>query len=727
MTRRRLLLEWFATLGVALLVAWWAGWSGASARADNALLDRVLTRASAPSDDLVIVAIDERSLAVVGRWPWDRRRLAALIDRLHAAGARRVALDILLSEPGAPEADAALGAAITRAGNVVLPWGFTMAEGRSGAFTPLPPAPAIAAGHPTMGHVALRPDADGVVRRVPLWIELEGKSFPQLMVALDGTVFNRSGAGQAEPLLPLRPAGAYRTVPASAVLDGTLPAQFLAGKVVLVGASAAGLGDLYAVPARAGGVMNGVEIQANLYQALTEGGFLRPAPAPAQAVFALAVLGALFAGFWRLSPRGGLALALALALAAPLASLALAAQFRLWLPPGPVLLALVLAYPLWGWRRLDAVGRYLAAKAGRLAPAGSPTRATDGFDAVARAVGRLDFLIDAVAERRAFLQRVVESAPDALCVLDGGGRVVLGNAGARALLGEALEGQPLDSLLASLGGQRSAGELVLADGRTFALSEGLSNAPEVGTALAELRILRLTEITAIRKAEAERRAMLEFLSHDMRGPQVAILGLAEGAAGTADGLNRIGTLARRTLDLADNFVRLARLDHAAPECETIDLAALADEAADRSWPLAKAGGVRVESRHDGESGGEGGGEGGGEPVLLESDPQLLARVLDNLIGNAVKYAGRGAEVRVEVAALPSGGARLVVADNGPGLPESRRAQPFRRFGSTGGGSGLGLAFVAAAIAQLGGEVTCDSDARGTRFSITLPDQPATST
>ena len=707
MTRRRLLIEWLATFAVALLVAGWAGWSGASARLDNALLDRVLVRDGPASDNLVIVAIDERSLAQIGRWPWSRQRLADLVDRLHTAGAKAVGLDLLLSEPGA--GDPALGAAIARAGTVALPWGFTMAEGRSGAFTPLPPAPAIMAGGPALGHVALRPDADGVVRRVPLQITLDGRTYPHLQLVL-----NRLASGKPprlptidSPLLPLHPAGSYRTVPASAVLDGTLPAEFIAGKVVLVGASAAGLGDLYAVPAGAGGVMNGVEIQANLFQTLAADNFIRPAPDWVQLAFALIVLGVLFAGFWQLSPRGGLLLALGLAAIAPLLALGLASDLGRWLPPGPVLLALVLAYPLWGWRRLDAVGRFLAAKAGRLAPAAPPDNDAEGFDAVARAVGRLDFLIDAVAERRAFLQRVVEAAPDELCVLDGKGQVVLGNAGARALLGAALEGQPLDGLLASLGGQRSAGELVLADGRTFALSEGLSNAPEVGTALAELHILRLTEITAIRKAEAERRAMLEFLSHDMRGPQVAILGLAEGA-GTADGLDRIGTLARRTLDLADNFVRLARLDHAAPECEMIDLAALADEAADRSWPQAKAAGVQVESRHD------------GEPVLLESDPQLLARVLDNLIGNAVKYAGHGAEVQIEVAALPHGGASLTVADNGPGLPESRRAEPFRRFGSTSGGSGLGLAFVMAAVHQLGGEVACTSGDGGTRFAITLP-------
>ncbi|MBS0254078.1 MAG: CHASE2 domain-containing protein [Proteobacteria bacterium] len=693
-------------------MAWWALFSQATAGLDLRLLDHAATHASPPSDALVIVGIDERSLATVGRWPWDRRQLAALVDRLHAAGARAVALDVLLSEPSPdPAADAALGAAIARAGNVVLPYGFTLAEGRSGAFTPLPPVPALARGAAGLGHVVLRPDGDGVVRRVPLQLTLDGTSYPHLQQVLFTRIAPARpapGASGAEPaVVPLRPAGAYRSVPASAVIDGSLPDEMVRGRIVLVGATAAGLGDLYSVPAGAGGVMNGVEIQANLYQALAENSFIRPLPTTWAALVAALVLLALFAGFWRLSPRGSLVLASLLALAVPLASLALAGWARLWLAPGPIVLALALAYPLWGWRRLDAVSAFLGAKAAVLGP--PPARA-EGFDALARQVGQLDMLIDEVAGRREFLQRVIDAAPDALCVFDRDHRLLLLNPRAETLFGRAT-GATLETVLAGAGGRldAAAGELQLADGRIFALTEGISDGHRPGPALGELHILRLTEVTAIRRAEAERREMLEFLSHDMRGPQVAILGLAEGADAPGQ-LGRIRDHARRTLDLADTFVQLARLDHAAPQWLTCDMAALLDEAADRAWTAARARGAKVEVGHD------------GEPVELVSDPALLARLFDNLIGNAIKYGRDGGTVRLGLHADEA--ISVSVADDGPGLPESRRADPFRRFGSTGGGAGLGLAFVAAAVARLGGTVACASGPDGTSFTIRLPRAPA---
>ena len=100
MSRFRLLFEWLAILCCALGVAWWAASSEATSRVDHALLDRAAVRSAPPaSDDILIVAIDDRSLAEIGRWPWDRRELAKLLDRLTAGGAGAVLLDVFLSEP----------------------------------------------------------------------------------------------------------------------------------------------------------------------------------------------------------------------------------------------------------------------------------------------------------------------------------------------------------------------------------------------------------------------------------------------------------------------------------------------------------------------------------------------------------------------------------------------------------------------------------------------------
>ena len=77
-----------------------------------------------------------------------------------------------------------------------------------------------------------------------------------------------------------------------------------------------------------------------------------------------------------------------------------------------------------------------------------------------------------------------------------------------------------------------------------------------------LQVVVLTDVSAARKAEAERKSMLAFLSHDLRSPQVAILGLTGSAESEPDRIARIERHARRALALADNFVELSRLSEA---------------------------------------------------------------------------------------------------------------------------------------------------------------------
>ncbi|MGF1452138.1 MAG: CHASE2 domain-containing protein, partial [Opitutales bacterium] len=73
-----------------------------------------------PTQEIVHLDIDDRALDVVGRWPWDRDRLAQVISELEAAGARVIVLDIWFPEPQ-PEHDAELEAALAKAGNVIVP------------------------------------------------------------------------------------------------------------------------------------------------------------------------------------------------------------------------------------------------------------------------------------------------------------------------------------------------------------------------------------------------------------------------------------------------------------------------------------------------------------------------------------------------------------------------------------------------------------------------------
>jgi two-component system nitrogen regulation sensor histidine kinase NtrY len=114
-----------------------------------------------------------------------------------------------------------------------------------------------------------------------------------------------------------------------------------------------------------------------------------------------------------------------------------------------------------------------------------------------------------------------------------------------------------------------------------------------------------------------------------------------------------------------------------------------------------------------------------EPAVVDVrvDPEQLKRVLINLIDNAIEAMHRSGTICIETARdLPNGFARITVADDGPGIPESEREKLFLPYYSTKGrGSGLGLAIVRRIVAEHGGSIdVTDNVPRGTRFTIELP-------
>ena len=104
------------------------------------------------------------------------------------------------------------------------------------------------------------------------------------------------------------------------------------------------------------------------------------------------------------------------------------------------------------------------------------------------------------------------------------------------------------------------------------------------------------------------------------------------------------------------------------------------------------------------------------------DPLLVSQALENLVDNSIRFAPSGS--RVEVSARGGDGAcRLVVHDEGPGIPEEERAkvfEPFYRGSTPGSQTGLGLAFVADVARKHGGEARLLPSASGTTVAIELP-------
>lgn len=121
-----------------------------------------------------------------------------------------------------------------------------------------------------------------------------------------------------------------------------------------------------------------------------------------------------------------------------------------------------------------------------------------------------------------------------------------------------------------------------------------------------------------------------------------------------------------------------------------------------------------------------GAEVSGDPICIVGDPRMLRRLMRNLLENARRYAG-GSPVEASISPLARDGARLCIADRGPGVPEHECEQIFEPFYRLAGhqehnnsGVGLGLALVRQIARHHGGDARCrPRDGGGTCFEVDL--------
>ncbi len=739
---RRITLEWWLVVILSSMIVLALIQGRIGERLDGLVYDQLLQLARHdPDPAILLVTIDSQSLQEAGRWPWPRDRHAALIERLADAGARAIAYDVLFVEPS-PQDDA-LARAMQRAGSVYLPH-LLDSPGWDGArFQLLPPVPPLRAAAAGLGHVNLRADADGRIRRVDL-VERDGaRKWPHLMAALGRDLGDGGGADDpptGRVLIPFAgPAGTYPALSAAAVLRGEAPAELVRGRIVLVGASAQGLGDRHPVPgAGIEGVMPGVEIQANLLDALLHDRLIVEGGLAARIAAGLLPLWLLLLSLRRLRPFANILLAVALSILVLAASAVLLLSFRVWIAPTPALIGLLLVYPFWGWRRLSAVSAYMVEELERLRdePEGlaslrmmpSPT------DPVMRETMLLGETVTQLRMTRRFLRDSMDRLPDAFFVLEPDGDIALANRSAHDLLdAHSIASAPpgFRDLLAGLHRNRPGDwrhwppsdvgdrfEATSRDDRTFdvLIAPFRDEAEKTGGWVA-----RLSDVTAFKTAQRQRDDMLRFLTHDIRSPQASILALTSTAAPTqiAPDLGaQIDRYARRTLELADGVVHLARAELLAYEPAPLDLVDLLKDAIDELWPQLSQRKMEIIIRGD------------EADLPVSGDASLLTRAIINLIDNAIKYSPP--ESRIEcalgsatVASEPMAFCRI--SDQGEGVDGEKLASLFRRFerrsasASVGSGAGLGLSFVETVLARHGGDVSVESErGRGSAFTLRLP-------
>lgn len=215
--------------------------------------------------------------------------------------------------------------------------------------------------------------------------------------------------------------------------------------------------------------------------------------------------------------------------------------------------------------------------------------------------------------------------------------------------------------------------------------------------------------------------LLRDVSHELRSPLArlqAALGLARqrGAGSVAEELNRIEREAERLDDLIGQALSLTRLAAGTDSMhrEVVDLAVLLHNVAEDAEFEAAQRGRRVVLRVE-------------ETLLIDGDPELLHRAIENVVRNAVRYTNE--HTAVELALRPEGGGALItVRDHGPGVREpdlERIFDPFFRASEArdraSGGYGLGLAIARSAVELHGGRIGAENiPDGGLLVSIRLP-------
>jgi len=265
---------------------------------------------------VVILGIDEPSLEAYGRWPWPRARLAELVDAATRQGAVAIGFDVIFPDADRAADDDAFAAAM-RQSRVVLGRGVTAEGGTAEPPRPTPvaqvggdPLPllhrfrGVLANVPELeqaalgrGVLTLAPELDGVVRKVPAMVAVGNRALPSLAIEMlrvatggQALAIRRDEAGIAGIVVGgvfvptdrngliwvnYGPSVPQRYVSARDLLEGRAEGR-LAGKLVLVGAAAAGLGDVKATPLNAS--IYGVETHAQLLETVLAGRHLaRPA------------------------------------------------------------------------------------------------------------------------------------------------------------------------------------------------------------------------------------------------------------------------------------------------------------------------------------------------------------------------------------------------------------------------------------------------------------------
>lgn len=681
---------------------WVIGWAPAVDRVSGDVLLRASWLRTGVGTPVAVVLIDDDAVARCGPLPWPRERLARVVDAVEEAGAKAIAIDLILTETGEPDEDLALAHALAAG-----PTALAAAIGNDGAW--LLPLPVFGGGR-SAAHAYGEVGPDGVVRTIAATKQARGLSLPALSLAAARLLRPDIAVAPGSELRP-----AFRPAPqdipafgAAAAVEGTLPTAGLSGRLVFIGISATGAGDQFVVPTGPGHApVPGVLAHASAAASILEGLLLRRLGI----LWSLTLALVLAFGVQLLRDRRGsfdlFGFSLFIVGVGAVAVVALRGALIL-VPVAALIVTMVTSALL----REAVESRLAHRETGRLLqtmlahtdaspPGPVPRTARARLEAI-RTVQRR--VLGEDATRKALLAGMTEGV-----VLWGPDGVVLeSNPAARRLWGHV----PTMEEVTGHGSRTESG--------SHEHRRGPYELSVVVTELDRNRLAIIRDVTAERTLERRRRDMQRLVSHELKTPLASIAGFGETLERyqlSKDELAKVAGMIRgeagRLQDMVTVFLDLERLGagHWDGEAGPVDFGALVEARLEVLKAAAGARGLSIASSI------ESGSRVAGVPTLLE-------RVIDNLVGNAIKYSKPGQRIDVDVG--PRGErTTLTVRDHGPGIPTESLAKILDRFyrvpGTEGAGAGLGLALVKEVVDWHGGCMTIESEPGvGSTFTVSLP-------
>ena len=735
------LLGWLVAPLLSLAVVWSVYVSGSLDSLSDNILDQFFHwRGERPSNQrIVIIGIDEGSLTNLGMWPLPRRLHARLLERLHQAEA--IGFDILFREATPDDHD--FSQAMADGAPVFL----SVAKEGDRLLTPS----STLSGYAGIGHIHTPISPDGVARGMLLHYD----GLPVLSLAMVNNKMVKVKNGR----LLINYYGKEKSFPYLSyqdVLNGRIDPQFFAGRYVLIGAEAAGLGDVHATPYTQTRPSSGVEVQATILGNLLENNFLTPLPHVSWlltlAVFIMSVF------FSPNIPVVGNVLIFISSGVILLAASYCCFLINIFINPIPALVTLAGTYlvylilqGLWLARRMYLVvntlnkelgnslkntyitipRQFLQIKERRAFMSNFPGEISDYLHHMNEGILALNV-------QNRFIQHLLSEATPPIILWDKqNGAVVLASTLFRHLwrdmriqpalprMGEFLVLFEDESQKAQLKetlalGNKPHNLTVRLPGRKISYFQVIFQEVTTSDDFFSGIIAILTDVTELRELEKMKSEVLSVVSHELRLPLTTILGYSEILLAVLPEEQRrhvqeIYSQTQRLNRMLDSFLDISRIESGKYVVLSVplDILAVAHDAIFAVNYAAAEKGIAIESHLPDKC----------SPVY--GDEPLLLQAIINLLENAIKFSPPLSPVTLTIREEKEHIA-IEVADRGPGISYEDRDNIFSKFHrganvSREEGFGLGLSLVSQAVFGHGGVIELLTFApAGAHFLIRLP-------